>query len=155
MSRRDAGHPYIPDKTDQFTVQIEAKQRELEPWTTKINEKQSAIDVATSERDLLQKKASGAQDAFNEARINLETLKQGGEGKQEEYASLKKEAVKAKKALGDAESKFEVRPRLRLCTHDRPWLPRPICFVPKFRARDQRWTKLRLLLPQTSRKTQC
>lgn len=97
-----------PDKTDHFTVQIESKQRELEPWTTKINEKQSAIDVAQSERDLLQQKASGAQDALEEARNALENLQSGGQGKQEEHANLQKEATRTKKALKESEVKLEV-----------------------------------------------
>jgi structural maintenance of chromosome 4 len=96
------------DKTDVFTSKIENKQRELEPWTTKISEKQSAIDVATSERDLLVQKASGAQTALQEARDSLEALKEGGGSKQEEYTALKKEAVTVKKQLGEGEGRLEV-----------------------------------------------
>lgn len=98
------------DKTDQFTTQIEAKQRELEPWTAKISEKQSAIDVATSERDLLVQKAEGAQAALAEARETLESLKQGGQGKHDEYAALKKEAAKVRKSLAEGEDKLQASP---------------------------------------------
>lgn len=98
----------IVDKTDEFTTKIEAKQRELEPWTAKISEKQSAIDVATSERDLLIQKATGAQTALDEAKESLKSLKEGGQGKQEQYAELKKEAAKVKKALAEKEQEFEV-----------------------------------------------
>ena len=38
----------ILDKTQGFHDQIEVKQKELEPWTAKINSKQAEIDVATS-----------------------------------------------------------------------------------------------------------
>jgi structural maintenance of chromosome 4 len=97
-----------PDKTDVFTTKIEAKQRELEPWTAKISEKQSAIDVATSERDLLAQKASGVHTALEEAEANLATLQETDSSKQEEHASLKKEAVKLKKQLTESETRFQV-----------------------------------------------
>lgn len=95
-------------KTDVFTTQIEAKQRELEPWTAKISEKQSAIDVATSERDLLAQKASGVQEALQEASVSLQDLKAGGEAKHVEYAALKKESAKVKKQLAESEARLEV-----------------------------------------------
>lgn len=63
------------DKTHQFTTKIEAKQRELEPWTAKISEKQSLIDVATSERDLLAQKATGAQSSIEDAAAAIDALK--------------------------------------------------------------------------------
>jgi structural maintenance of chromosome 4 len=99
---------YAPDKTDEFTTKIEVKQRELEPWTAKISEKQSAIDVATSERDLLVEKATGAQTALEEARSSLKSLKEGDGSKQDEYEALKKEGVKVKRQLAEGESKIEV-----------------------------------------------
>ncbi|KAL1408278.1 Structural maintenance of chromosomes protein 4 [Vanrija albida] len=97
----------LKDKTDEFTIKIEAKQRELEPWTAKISEKQSAIDVAQSERDLLAGKATTAQAALEEARTALKDVEQGASAKQEEYKALKKEAVQAKKQLADAESRLQ------------------------------------------------
>lgn len=45
------------DKTQSFHDQIEVKQKELQPWTAKINVKQAEIDVATSECDALAKRA--------------------------------------------------------------------------------------------------
>ncbi|OCF77743.1 hypothetical protein I204_01743 [Kwoniella mangroviensis CBS 8886] len=97
----------LKDKTAEFTTQIEVKQRELEPWTAKISEKQSLIDVATSERDLLAEKATSMQTALDEAKANLQALKYGDEGKHEEYNALKQEHVKAKKQLSEAESRLE------------------------------------------------
>ncbi len=85
------------------------KQRELEPWTAKISEKQSAIDVATSERDLLAQKATGAQTALEEARANLKSLKEGDGSKQEEYEALEKEGAKVNKQVTESEGKIEVR----------------------------------------------
>jgi DNA repair exonuclease SbcCD ATPase subunit len=97
------------DKTDEFTVQIDAKQRELEPWTAKINEKQSLVDVATSERDALAQKATGMQTALQEARASLAALKEGDGSKQQESNDLKREAAKIQKELAAKEANVEVR----------------------------------------------
>ncbi|WVQ96218.1 hypothetical protein IAU59_003322 [Kwoniella sp. CBS 9459] len=97
----------LKDKTAEFTAQIEEKQQDLEPWTAKISEKQSAIDVATSERDLLAQKATGVQAALDEAKANLQSLKEGDGSKHEEYQALKKEQIKVKKMLEQAEAKLE------------------------------------------------
>ena len=64
------------DKTQVYHEQIEAKQKELQPWTTKINAKQKDLDVAQSERDMLAKKAEAAKVALDEAKATLEQLKE-------------------------------------------------------------------------------
>lgn len=53
-------------------------------------------------------KATGAQTALEEAKVGLETLREGDGSKQEEYAGLKKEAGKVKKQLAEAEARLEV-----------------------------------------------
>jgi chromosome segregation ATPase len=63
------------DKTQVFHVQIEQKQKELQPWTTKINQKQAEIDIKTSERDMLVKRAETIKQASAEAQEALENLK--------------------------------------------------------------------------------
>lgn len=97
----------LKDKTEGFTIEIDAKQRELEPWTAKISEKQSAIDVAQSERDLLAKKAEDAKAALAEAKAALEQLKDSGKGKEEEYAALRKELAGLSKQLAAGEDKLQ------------------------------------------------
>ena len=62
------------DKTQSFHDQIEVKQKELQPWTAKINAKQAGIDVATSERDALAKRAEALKEARQDALANLENL---------------------------------------------------------------------------------
>ena len=68
------------DKTQVFHDQIEVKQKELQPWTARINSKQSEIDVAMSERDTLANKVAAvktqneeAQEALSKLRAELET----------------------------------------------------------------------------------
>jgi structural maintenance of chromosome 4 len=97
----------LKDKTDVFTQQIEVKQRELEPWTAKISEKQSAIDVATSERDLLVQKATSAQAALEEAKARVQQIKEGDGEKQAEYAQLNKEKGKLERAVQRAEARVQ------------------------------------------------
>lgn len=57
------------------------KQKELQPWTAKINTKQAEIDVASSERDALAKKAEVIKRASKEAQEALEKLQADREGK--------------------------------------------------------------------------
>lgn len=99
----------LKDKTDEFTTKIEIKQQELEPWTAKISEKQSAIDVAQSERDLLAQKATSAQSALAEAEEGIAAARRYDQEKQDEYSSLKKEFATAQKELQAAEQKLQVR----------------------------------------------
>ena len=69
------------DKTQVYHDQIEVKQKELQPWTAKINTKQAEIDVATSERDTLAKKAAGLKEACKEAQTTLEKLREDHQSK--------------------------------------------------------------------------
>lgn len=66
--------PYPIDRTQVFHDQIVAKQRELQPWTLKINKKRADIDIATSERDTLTKKAEELQAGMEEAEGTLRQL---------------------------------------------------------------------------------
>ncbi|EGO05390.1 hypothetical protein SERLA73DRAFT_101211 [Serpula lacrymans var. lacrymans S7.3] len=79
----------LKDKTQVFHNQIEVKQKELQPWTAKINAKQAEIDVATSERDALVKKADVMKEASKEAQQALEKLQSDQEAKLNELDGLK------------------------------------------------------------------
>ncbi len=74
-------HNRITDKTRVFQDGIEAKQKELQPWTTKINAKQAEIDVAVSERDMLAKRVEAAEAAQKEAKEALSNLTKEHEAK--------------------------------------------------------------------------
>ncbi|KAG2337616.1 hypothetical protein BDR05DRAFT_970038 [Suillus weaverae] len=96
----------LKDKTQVFHGQIEAKQKELQPWTAKINVKQAAIDVASSERDALAKKATGLKDAVTQAEGQLAELQVEQEGKLNELNSLRTKKAEVQKKLGTCEEKF-------------------------------------------------
>ncbi|KAI9433607.1 hypothetical protein BJY52DRAFT_1231500, partial [Lactarius psammicola] len=63
----------LKDKTLVFRDWIEQKQTELQPWKTKINQKQAEVDVKTSERDMLVKRAEAVEQDNAQAREALET----------------------------------------------------------------------------------
>ncbi|KAG1859796.1 RecF/RecN/SMC [Suillus subluteus] len=96
----------LKDKTQVFHEQIEAKQKELQPWTAKINVKQAAIDVASSERDALAKKATGLKDAVTQAEGQLVELQVEQEGKLNELNSLRTKKAEVQKKLRTCEEKF-------------------------------------------------
>jgi structural maintenance of chromosome 4 len=75
------------DKTQVFHDQIEVKQRELQPWTAKINSQQAEINVATSERDALAKKATAVKQACVEAQEYLDKLQTEQQAKVRTVAS--------------------------------------------------------------------
>lgn len=64
----------VTDKTKHFQDQIEAKQRELQPWAAKTNEAQRRVDVCSNERETLVQKARDAQKALAEAQEQLKGL---------------------------------------------------------------------------------
>ena len=66
----------MTDKTRSFHDQIEVKQKELQPWTIKINEKQADIDLAKSERETLARRFEVVREAKEEAE-NTKTQLQG------------------------------------------------------------------------------
>jgi len=57
-----------------FHDKIQDKQKELQPWTAQINTKQAEIDVATSERDALAKKAEALRGQMKEAEEKFSSL---------------------------------------------------------------------------------
>lgn len=61
-------------KTQKIHQEIQAKQKELQPWTTKIDAKKTQLDVAQSERDTLVQRSEALQKAVDEGVEALATL---------------------------------------------------------------------------------
>ncbi|KDQ18233.1 hypothetical protein BOTBODRAFT_29575 [Botryobasidium botryosum FD-172 SS1] len=78
----------LKDKTEVFHAQIEAKQKELEPWNAKISEKQAVVDIATNEKALLSDKIAAVQTAVQKAAEALEALKTDAAAKDAELEEL-------------------------------------------------------------------
>ncbi|KAG8797776.1 hypothetical protein FRC16_008533 [Serendipita sp. 398] len=62
-------------KTQGFTKQIEAKQKELQPWTAKIRQKEGEIKIAQNEQESLKKKVESIKNAGSEAKAAVDALK--------------------------------------------------------------------------------
>ncbi|KAH8982071.1 SMCs flexible hinge [Lactarius akahatsu] len=63
------------NKTEVFRDRIEQKQKELQPWKMKVDEKQAEVDVKTSKCDMLVKTAEALEQASTEAHEVLAKVK--------------------------------------------------------------------------------
>ncbi|KAH9032484.1 SMCs flexible hinge [Lactarius pseudohatsudake] len=79
----------LEDKSRVFRDRIEQKQKELQPWKAKVDQKQAEVDVKTSERDMLVKRAEAVEQASAEAHEALETAKSVQTAKIGELENLK------------------------------------------------------------------
>ncbi|KAI1441404.1 nuclear condensin complex subunit Smc4 [Annulohypoxylon stygium] len=107
----------LKGKTQVFSDQIAVKQKSLEPWKEKINQKQSAIAVAESEMAILEEKANAGAVALEEMQTKIANIEEGRTTKlaelkecQAEKAKLEKEA---KKVEADLESLAQMEPNVR------------------------------------------
>lgn len=96
----------LKGKTQKFSDQIAAKQKSLEPWNEKVNQKQSAIAVAESEMTILKEKANAGTIALEELQAKIVAIEGSQTAKAEEtkqcqaeQASLEKEAKKIEAEL--------------------------------------------------------
>ncbi|KAL9576821.1 MAG: hypothetical protein Q9212_006788 [Teloschistes hypoglaucus] len=79
----------LKGKTQVFSDQIAVKQKSLEPWNEKINEKQSAIAVTQSELDILRERASAEDVALEKMQEKMQTLKEAKKSKEADLKELK------------------------------------------------------------------
>ncbi|KAH0566395.1 hypothetical protein GP486_000217 [Trichoglossum hirsutum] len=82
----------LKGKTQVFSDQITAKQKSLEPWNARINEKQSAIAVAQSELDIFHEKSNAGAVALEEIQAKIRSIEEVRNtrlGELEEYKAEK------------------------------------------------------------------
>ena len=96
----------LKGKTQAFSDQIAAKQKSLEPWNEKINQKQSAIAVAESELAILHEKANSGAVALEETQTKLASIEEGREAKLAELEECKAERSKLEKEAAKVESEL-------------------------------------------------
>jgi structural maintenance of chromosome 4 len=96
----------LKGKTQAFSDQIAAKQKSLEPWNEKINQKQSAIAVAESELAILAEKANAGAVALEEMQTKLANIEQGREAKLAELEQCKSDRVKLEKEAARVDSEL-------------------------------------------------
>lgn len=94
----------LKGKTDGYLAQIEQHQKELAPWTEKINEKQKAIDVKRSESEILAECIASGEKAVKEAEEQVKRLKQSASDKRKESEGLPKKIKEATIEIKELES---------------------------------------------------
>lgn len=97
----------LKGKTQKFSDQIAAKQKSLEPWNEKINQKQSAIAVAESELAILHEKANAGALALEETNAKIASIEEGREAKLAELEQCKLERSKLEKETKRVELELE------------------------------------------------
>ena len=110
----------LKGKTQAFSDQIAAKQKSLEPWNEKINQKQSAIAVAESELAILHEKANAGAVALEETQAKVAAIEEGRSSKlaelekcELERSRLEKESTKVQTELDKLSQKEpEIRSKL-------------------------------------------
>lgn len=107
----------LKGKTQAFSDQIAAKQKSLEPWQEKINQKQSAIAVAESELNILKEKANAGAVALEEMESKIGSIEQRRKEKQQELKACQEEKVALEKEAEEVESEIqqlaEQEPKIR------------------------------------------
>lgn len=84
----------LQGKTQVFSDAITAKQKSLEPWKERVNQKQSAIALAESELNILREKANAGTIALEETNAKIVSIQEGLESKTAELENHK--ATKSK-----------------------------------------------------------
>lgn len=93
----------LKDKTQAFHDQIEVKQKELQPWMAKVNEKQTTIDIAQGERDALVQKAVVIEKAEKEAEEVLANKRTDQQAKIAQQENLRQQKRNLQQDLEDAQ----------------------------------------------------
>ena len=102
-SIRDA----LKGKTQTFSDQIASKQRSLEPWNEKINEKQSAIAVTQSELDILHERASAGAVALEDIHGKIKSIAETRKLKESESKDLKVQKIELEKDANKVETDLQ------------------------------------------------
>ncbi|KAL8658909.1 MAG: hypothetical protein Q9226_000700 [Calogaya cf. arnoldii] len=87
----------LKGKTQGFSDQIAVKQKSLEPWNEKINEKLSSVAVTQSELDILRERASADDVALEEVQERMRTLQETKRSKEMELKNLKASKTQVEK----------------------------------------------------------
>ncbi|KAK7754425.1 Structural maintenance of chromosomes protein 4 [Diatrype stigma] len=97
----------LKGKTQVFSDQIAAKQKSLDPWKEKINQKQSAIAVAQSEMTILEEKANAGAVALEELETKIASIEQGRSTKLSELKECQVEKARLEKEAKQVEAELE------------------------------------------------
>lgn len=97
----------LSGKTQSLSDEIAAKQKSLEPWNAKINEKQSAMAVAQSELDILREKENAGAKGIAELEARIVGFEESKETKAAELQECTAAKKGAEKELGKLRAQLE------------------------------------------------
>ncbi|KAK5172801.1 Structural maintenance of chromosomes protein 4 [Saxophila tyrrhenica] len=89
----------LKGKTQGLSDEIAAKQKQLEPWNAKVNEKQSAMAVAQSELDILRERETAGATAVAEVEAKIASYQEQRESKAVQLDQCKKERKSTEKQV--------------------------------------------------------
>lgn len=98
----------IKGEVEELHVKMRGARAELAPWEKKITEVQSKLDIATSERDMLQKGHEDAKKRYENAKIELKESKIESEVKFKQAKEIESQLDKLKNKLDQALAKEQV-----------------------------------------------
>ncbi|KAJ4384491.1 Structural maintenance of chromosomes protein 4 [Didymella sp. IMI 355093] len=97
----------LAGKTQGLSDEIAAKQKSLEPWIAKINEKQSAMAVAQSELDIIRERENAGAKGIADVETKIEALQESKESKAAELRECKLEKKQVAKELQSIQAQIE------------------------------------------------
>ena len=97
----------LAGKTQGLSDEIAAKQKSLEPWSAKINEKQSAMAVAQSELDIIRERENAGAKGIAEVEAKIEALQESKESKVGELQECKTAKKQITKELQSIQAQIE------------------------------------------------
>jgi structural maintenance of chromosome 4 len=96
----------LKGKTQGLSDQIAAKQKSLEPWNEKINEKQSVVAVAQSELDILREKSNAGAKALEEVQAKVQGIEKSSMAKQAEFEECQQQKAVIEKEVAHLENQL-------------------------------------------------
>lgn len=97
----------LAGKTQGLSDEIASKQKSLEPWSAKINEKQSSMAVAQSELDILRERENAGAKGIADVEAKIEALQESKQTKSAELQECKAEKKRIEKELQKTQGKME------------------------------------------------
>ncbi|KXL44502.1 hypothetical protein M433DRAFT_4981 [Acidomyces richmondensis BFW] len=97
----------LKGKTQGFSDQIAAKQKQLEPWNAKISEKQSAMAVAQSELDILRERENSGATAVAEVESKIGMLEGQRQVKASEIEDCQKQQKITSQEIASTEKEIQ------------------------------------------------
>lgn len=96
----------LKDQTQHITDQIEAKQKQKQPWDAQIAEKRSAYDIAQSKLDMLNEKSAQVLNDLQAATEEVQELSRESLDKKEEMQQVGNKILETSEAITAATTKL-------------------------------------------------